>query len=593
VKLLGKLFFGAESRTWVARLAIIAICTTLVLQPALAQQAQNYKCNRPDLPKLADITAKTGIKFSHDYDPDKRYITESMSGGVVIVDYDRDGWQDIYFTNAPTVAMSLANKGARSELYRNNGDGTFTDVSDKAGVSHPCIAFGGSVGDYNNDNWPDMYVTCLGENVLYRNNGDGTFTDVAKQAGVADPRWSMGSSFGDYDNDGFVDLMVTNYVDFRLNDLPGFGSSPTCKYRGIDVQCGPRGLRGAGDALFHNNGNGTFTEVSKQAGVDDPNGYYGLTTVFVDFDDDNKPDIFVADDATPNFLYHNQGDGKFVEYGMESGVAVSDDGAEQACMGVAIGDYTRTGRASIGVTNFADEYSTLYRNEGGMNFKDVAYASKIAVPSLPWVKWGFFFFDLENDGWLDLFQVGGHVYPQVDSLSSGARYKEPKNLFINKRDGTFCDGSDEAGPALKVLQVGRGAVYADLDNNGSMDIVINNQDGAPTVLKNPADSANHWVGFELQGSKSNRLGIGARVKVYSGNSVQTSWLVSGGSYISQNDMRLHFGLGPATAIEKVEVRWPSGKVDTIQKLKADQFYGLLEGEGVVPLDRIRPKAKTK
>jgi hypothetical protein len=215
------------------------------------------------------------------------------------------------------------------------------------------------------------------------------------------------------------------------------------------------------------------------------------------------------------------------------------------------------------------------------------------VPSLPWVKWGFFFFDLENDGWLDLFQVGGHVYPQVDSLSSGARYKEPKNLFINKRDGTFCDGSDEAGPALKVLQVGRGAVYADLDNNGSMDIVINNQDGAPTVLKNPADSANHWVGFELQGSKSNRLGIGARVKVYSGNSVQTSWLVSGGSYISQNDMRLHFGLGPATAIEKVEVRWPSGKVDTIQKLKADQFYGLLEGEGVVPLDRIRPKAKTK
>ena len=593
MKLLGKLFFGAESRTWVARLAIIAICTTLVLQPALAQQAQNYKCNRPDLPKLADITAKTGIKFSHDYDPDKRYITESMSGGVVIVDYDRDGWQDIYFTNAPTVAMSLANKGARSELYRNNGDGTFTDVSDKAGVSHPCIAFGGSVGDYNNDNWPDMYVTCLGENVLYRNNGDGTFTDVAKQAGVADPRWSMGSSFGDYDNDGFVDLMVTNYVDFRLNDLPGFGSSPTCKYRGIDVQCGPRGLRGAGDALFHNNGNGTFTEVSKQAGVDDPNGYYGLTTVFVDFDDDNKPDIFVADDATPNFLYHNQGDGKFVEYGMESGVAVSDDGAEQACMGVAIGDYTRTGRASIGVTNFADEYSTLYRNEGGMNFKDVAYASKIAVPSLPWVKWGFFFFDLENDGWLDLFQVGGHVYPQVDSLSSGARYKEPKNLFINKRDGTFCDGSDEAGPALKVLQVGRGAVYADLDNNGSMDIVINNQDGAPTVLKNPADSANHWVGFELQGSKSNRLGIGARVKVYSGNSVQTSWLVSGGSYISQNDMRLHFGLGPATAIEKVEVRWPSGKVDTIQKLKADQFYGLLEGEGVVPLDRIRPKAKTK
>lgn len=590
MKLLGNLFLGTGSPKWIAR---IAICTLLVMQPSMAQQVQNYKCNRTDLPQLVDITAKTGIKFSHDTDADKRYITESMSGGVLVIDYDRDGWPDIYFTNAPTVALSLANKSARSELYRNNGDGTFTDVSDKAGVAHPCIAFGGSVGDYNNDNWPDMYVTCLGENVLYRNNGDGTFTDVAKQAGVADPRWTMGSSFGDYDSDGFLDLMTTNYVDFRLNDLPGFGNAPTCKYRGIDVQCGPRGLRGAGDALFHNNGDGTFTEVSKEAGVDDPNGYYGLTTVFVDFDDDNKPDIFVADDATPNFLYHNQGDGKFVEYGMESGVAVSDDGAEQACMGVAIGDYMHTGRPSIGVTNFADEYTTLYRNDGGMNFKDVAYASKIAVPSLPWVKWGFFFFDLENDGWLDLFHGAGHVYPQVDSLSSGARYKEPKNLYINKRDGTFCDGTDEAGPALKVPQVNRGIVYADLDNDGNLDIVINNQDGAPTILKNSGHKSNHWATFELQGTKSNRLGIGARVKVFTGDVVQTSWLVSGGSYISQNDMRLHFGLGSATTIEKVEVRWPSGKVDTIQNLKADQFYGLLEGEGVVPLERVRPKLKTK
>ena len=291
-----------------------------------------------------------------------------MGGGVLVLDYDRDGWPDIYFTNAPTVAMALKNQPARGALYHNNHDGTFTDVTDKAGVATPCFAMGGAVGDYNNDGWPDMVITCLGHEILYRNNGDGTFTDVTKQAGIDDPRWSTGAAFGDYDNDGFVDLMVTRYVDFQLTDLPQFGSSPTCKYRGIDVQCGPRGLRGAGDSLYHNNGDGTFTDVSKQAGVDDARGYYGLGVLWADFDNKGRPDIYVADDSTPKYLYRNDGNGKFTDIGLESGTAVSADGSEQGSMGIALGDYNHTGLPSLYVTNFADEYNILYREPGRLRF---------------------------------------------------------------------------------------------------------------------------------------------------------------------------------------------------------------------------------
>src|SRR5438270_340008 len=281
--------------------------------PPPPKGAKSIVCHDRPIAKLEDVTEKSGIRFRHTADPEKKYILESMSGGVLFIDYDRDGWPDIYFTNSPSVAMALKGEKSRSSLYHNNHDGTFTDVSDKAGVATPCFAMGGAVADYNNDGWPDLYLTCFGGNVLFRNNGDGTFTDVTKQAGVADGRWSTGAAFGDYDNDGFVDLMVTNYVDFHLNDLPAFGSSPTCKYRGVDVQCGPRGLKGAGDSLFHNNGNGTFTEVSKSAGVDDPHGYYGLGVVFADFNNTGRPDIFVANDSTPNFLYKNLGNGKFAD----------------------------------------------------------------------------------------------------------------------------------------------------------------------------------------------------------------------------------------------------------------------------------------
>jgi hypothetical protein len=511
-----------------------------------------------------------------------------MSGGVILFDYDRDGWLDVYFTNAPTVAMAAKGQTSKGALYHNNHDGTFTDVTAKAGLSTPCFAMGGAVGDYNNDGWPDLYVTCLGGNVLYKNNGDGTFTDVTAKAGVADGRWSAGAAFGDYDGDGFLDLMVSNYVDFHLDDLPGFGTAPNCKYRGIDVQCGPRGLKGAGDALFHNNGDGTFTEVAKSAGVSDPNGYYGMGVVWADFNNSGRPDIYIANDSTPSFLYKNLGNGKFKEIGLESGTAVSQDGSEQASMGIAIGDYNHTGRPSIYTTNFSDEYDDLYRNDGNWNFTDVSYQSGIALPSLPYVKWGTAFADFDNDGWLDLIAVSGHVYPQVDSLPSGGGYREPKLLHLNQTDGTFCDAGDLAGPALQERHVSRGLAVGDLFNDGNVDVVVGDLDGAPMILRNRGVSGRHWVSFDLAGTKSNRMAIGARVKLVAGGVTQTDEVHSGGSYLSQNDTRLHFGLGSAQKIDRIEIRWPSGAVETLTALAANQFYSVLEGSGVVPAARIRP-----
>ena len=383
--------------------------------------------------------------------------------------------------------------------------------------------------------------------------------------------------------------MVSNYVDFRLNDLPGFGTAPNCKFRGIDVQCGPRGLKGAGDALFHNNGDGTFTDVSKQAGVSDPNGYYGMAVMWADFNNSGRPDIYVANDSTPSFFYKNLGNGKFQEIGLESGTAVSEDGSEQASMGVAIGDYNHTGRPSIYTTNFSDEYDDLYRNDGNWNFTDVSYKSGVALPSLPWVKWGTAFADFDNDGWLDLIAVSGHVYPQVDTLPTGAGYRQPKILQLNQKDGTFCDASNQAGSPLQQPRVSRGLAVGDLFNDGNVDIVVGDLDGAPMILKNHGAADRNWVSFDLSGSKSNRMAIGARIKLTAGNMTQTDEVHSGGSYLSQNDTRLHFGLGPAKKIDRVEIRWPSGAVETLGDLPVNRFYSVLEGSGIVPANRIRPQ----
>jgi hypothetical protein len=564
-----------------AFLALLVVSMSLLGQLAPGQEPAAA------LPQLVDITDSTGIKFEHLSSSDKKYIVESMSGGVALIDYDRDGLPDIYFTNAPTVDMAVAGKKARSALYHNNGDGTFTDVTDKAGVGYPCFAMGAAVGDYNNDGWPDLLVTCLGGVVLYRNNGDGTFTEVTKQAGLTDTQFATGAAFGDYDGDGWVDLFISHYVDFRLDDLPKFGSSKTCQYHGLAVQCGPRGLKGAGDLLFHNNGDGTFTDVSKMAGVDDPHGYYGLGAVWSDFNNDGLLDLFVANDSTPNFLYRNDGKGHFTEIGFLAGTAVSQDGSEQAGMGVALGDYLHTGHLSLFVTHFSEEYAALFRNDGAMGFTDVSFHAGVAAPTIPYVGWGTAFFDFDNDGWPDLFLVNGHVYPQVDTLDVGARYREPKLLFLNQHDGTFRNISGLAGTAIQIPQVSRGAAFGDLFNNGRVDIVVENLDGKPMILREEGGNHNHWIGFELAGTKSNRLALNARIRAVAGELIQEDEVRSGGSYLSQNDLRIHFGLGTHDHLDRAEILWPSGKTETLTNLAADRFYAVKEGEGVVPREKLR------
>jgi enediyne biosynthesis protein E4 len=543
------------------------------------------------VPQLVDITASTKIHFTHLASPDKKYIVESMSGGVALIDYDRDGWPDIYFTNAPDVDMQLAGKKARSALFHNNRDGTFTDVTDKAGVGYPCWANGAVVGDYNNDGWPDLFVTCFGGVVLYRNNGDGTFSNVTQEAGLGrDTLWAMGAAFGDYDSDGFEDLFVSHYAALDLHDLPAFGSMVNCEYYKIKVQCGPTGLKGSPDNLYRNNGNGTFSDVSKQAGVDDPEGLLGLTALWSDFNNDGKLDLFVANDGAHNYLYQNQGNGRFTEVGYQAGVALDENGKALANMGLAIGDYLHTGRFSIAISHFSDQYLELFRNDGDLNFTDVSFISRIARPTIHYVGWGDAFYDIDNDGWLDLILVNGHVYPQVDQANIGVHFREPSLLFLNQRDGTFRDVSDQVGEALRVPRVGRGLAIGDLFNDGVQEAVVENLEGEPVIFRPEGGPRNHWISFELAGTKSNKLALNARVKVTAGGFAQTDEVRSSGSYLSQNDLRLHFGLGDHRQTGKVEISWPSGGTERLTNLEADRFYCVKEGAGVVPCAGIRPAA---
>jgi hypothetical protein len=532
--------------------------------------------------RFTDITSQAGITFKHVASPEKKYIVESMSGGVTLFDYDGDGYLDIYFVNSLTVDLLTTSKTRpRSELYRNNGNGTFTDVTSKAGVADVGWGMGACVGDYDNDGWDDLYVTCLGPNHLFKNNGDGTFTNVTKKAGVGDPRWSTGAAFVDYDNDGYTDLFVSNYVDFDINNLPEFGKGKQCQYRGIPVQCGPRGLPGAGDSLYHNNGDGTFNDVSVKAGVSDSNGYYGLGVVCSDFDGDGWTDIYVANDATPNFLYHNNGNGTFKDLGFISGTAVNDNGSEQASMGVSIGDYDHDGKFDVFATNFSEEYNVLYRGTGVNMFVDASYAAKVAEVSLPYVGWGTKFFDYDNDGWLDIFVGNGHVYPQVDNAGVGTGYRQRKLLHKNNRDGTFSEVAAQCGEALLEKRVSRGVAFGDIDNDGDTDIVINDLDGAPQVLRNDGGNGNNSVLIKTVGAKSNRDGIGARVKVVAGDLTQIDEVRSGASYISHNDLRLHFGLEKRTKIDLIEIRWPGGTIDKIQAVGVNKILTVKEGKGLV------------
>lgn len=557
--------------------ALRFVIATCLVSPAVGGSIGPSQAAREPV-VFTDVTRASGITFKHAFAPEKKYILESMSGGVALIDFDRDGRLDIYLVNSPTVATAGESRGPRSELWRNNGDGTYADVTEKAGVGYPGWGMGVAAGDYDNDGWEDLYVTCFGPDRLYRNQADGTFTDMTQKAGVSDPRWSTGAAFGDYDNDGWLDLFVANYVEMSLDALPEFGKGKTCQFRGLAVQCGPKGLPGAGDSLFRNNGDGTFSDVSVKAGVADVPGRYGMGVAWCDFNEDSRVDLYVANDTGANYLYRNNGNGTFTDVGLASGTALSENGAAQASMGVAIGDYDHRGRSNILITNFSDEYNALYRHDKDFLFTDASYASQTAKASLPYVGWGAGFFDYDNDGWLDLLVVNGHVYPQVERAGLSVAYRQPKLLYRNRRDGRFFEIGEEAGPAMTAPDASRGAAFGDLDNDGDLDVVINNLDGSPTLLRNDGGSRNNFVMIDLVGRRSNRSAFGARVKVTSGDLVQTAERRSGGSYISQNDARLHFGFEKRTIVDSLEVRWPSGATQRFSDLPMNTFISLTEGE---------------
>jgi hypothetical protein len=542
------------------------------------------------VPIFRDIAAQAGLTGSHISSREKYYVIESMSGGMGLFDCDNDGKLDIVMVNGSTVDRYKQGGDLLVTLWHQDAGLKFTDITEKAGLTRKGWGMGVAVADFDNDGNLDLFVTSYGGNALYRNKGNCTFEDVTDKAGVRGGGFSTGAAWADYDRDGNVDLFVSRYVHVDMNDLPAFGSTKFCQFKGAPVQCGPWGMEGETDLLYHNRGDGTFEEVSKKAGVDDPEKYYGLGVTWGDYDNDGWPDLFVADDATPNHLYHNNRNGTFSDEAMVGGIALNSEGQALGSMGVTWGDYDHSGRLSMFITEFADQPNTLYRNLGFQNlgyqnrgprgFEDVAMPSHLGQPSLPLVGWGTTFFDMDNDGWLDLFVANGHVYPQMDTVKGSAAYAEPLLLYRNLRNGMFEEVSKVAGVADMPLKSRRGAAFGDIFNNGNVDIVVLNVGEPPSLLLNTSKIPNHCVLFHLVGTKSNRAAIGARVTIHAGGMTQFDEVRGGGSYLSQNDLRLHFGLGSATKIDSVEVRWPSGKVDTLKDIPADKIYTIVEGHGI-------------
>ncbi len=554
-----------------------------------------------------DIAAKAGLgSFHHTVGtPDKSFIVETLGSGVTLLDYDNDGWLDIYLVNGSTYdALAGKAKAPSAALFHNNHDGTFTDVTAKAGVSNDRWGVGAVSADYDNDGYADIFVSNYGKSRLYHNNHDGTFTDVAEKAGVTFEGWATGATWGDYDGDGKLDLFVPGYVHYELGSGSGTTSNISfCSFRGVKTMCGPRGLKGEADKLFHNNGDGTFTDVSAKAGVGDKNTYFGLASLFIDVNGDGKPDLLVADDSTPNYLYLNKGDGTFEDASYASGYALNESGRETASMGIAAGDYLHNGRVDLFNTTFSDDYKPLYHNDGDGNFTDVSYQLGIAEPSVPFLGWGTAFFDYDNDGWLDLFTANGHVYPQVDRNNWGTSFKQ-RALLIHNVNGklTFVPAVENTG--LAKLQAARGMAYGDLFNDGRVDVVTNNMDDSPSLFLNvtrdatsaepafapavaegadttPGSPKHHWVTLRLVGTgKSNRDAVGATVYLTAGGFRQRADVIAGGSFASSSDKRVHFGLGASTGIEKCEIQWPDGTHEAVTLPGTDAIFTVTEGKGV-------------
>ncbi len=589
-----------------SRAFFVLVCATCGALAAEPQQNRGQAQKQPakSIAYFTDIAKKAGLTAMNTFGgvTTKKYIIETTGTGVAIFDADNDGWPDIFIVNGTKLeGEKPGGEAASNHLYHNNHNGTFTDITKKAGLVHTGWGQGVCAGDYDNDGWPDLYVTYYGKNVLYHNNGDGTFTDVSEKAGVAGTgkAWGTGCAFIDYDRDGHLDLMVANYVDFDLATTPAPGERANCLWKGVPVMCGPQGLPTASNILYHNRGDGTFEDVTKKAQIDKTSGAYSFSVTTLDYDDDGWPDIYVACDSTASILYHNNHDGTFKDVAITAGAAYNEDGHAQAGMGSTAGDYNGDGRLDIFKTNFSDDTATLYRNNGDGTFDDVTYAAGLGLHT-QYLGWGTMFFDFDNDGWPDLMLVNGHVYPEVDSQHLGSNFQEPRILYHNNGNGTFTDISASAGPGITNVSSSRGLAIGDLWNDGKLSAVVSNMNAAPSLLVNEVSTLNHWVAFHLTGAfpssnakpgatktptkpsqipRSSRDAIGARIKVKVGGRVLVDEVRSGSSFISNNDMRVHFGLGAATKIDSVEVRWPSGMTETFAKVPTDKLNELKEGSG--------------
>jgi enediyne biosynthesis protein E4 len=522
-----------------------------------------------------------------------KYLLETTGCGVALYDYDNDGWLDIFLVNGWRLEGFSAGQEPTSHLFKNNRDGTFTDVTTKAGLVHHGWGQGVCIGDYDNDGFDDLFVSYFGKNVLYHNNGDGTFTDVTDKAGVGGngKRWNTGCAFVDYDRDGKLDLFVANYIDMDLATAPVPESGP-CLYKGVMVACGPPGLKGGKNILFHNNGDGTFTDVSEQSGILGANGTFGLGVLTADFDNDGWPDIYVANDSSPSALYQNKKNGKFEDIALVAGCALSADGKPQAGMGVSAADYDLDGNLDIVKTNFAGDTPSLYHNLGGANFEDTTFTAGLGAHT-QYLGWGVGFVDFDNDGWADILICNGHVYPEVEQLKTEAGYAQRKLLYRNLRNGRFEEVTDLAGTGITMPNASRGCAFGDFDNDGDIDMVVNTVNGPPQLLRCDSSSGNNWIKVKLIGTKSNRSGIGARITctvTMPGETKahrQIDEVRSGGGYFSQSDLRVHFGLGKAPKVNVLEIRWPSGQVDTAREIAPNQLVYIKEGGGIVRSEKFK------